>query len=83
MLTPETDDRSAARKLRDEEIAALPKLPPPDLNPNAPALPLEIHLSRQRRPLAVAGIVENGVVRPIDPSIVLPEHARVIIVATE
>jgi hypothetical protein len=31
----------------------------------------------------VAGIVENGVVRLLDPTIKLPEHSRVIIVATD
>ncbi len=36
-----------------------------------------------QRPMAVAGIVENGVVRPVDPTVKLPEHSRVIIVASE
>jgi hypothetical protein len=49
----------------------------------ATPLPLEAHLQRLRRPLAVAGVVENGLVRPLDPSVKLTEHARVIIVATE
>jgi hypothetical protein len=31
--------------------------------------------------MAIAGIVENGLVRPIDPAVKLPEHSRVIIVA--
>jgi len=35
------------------------------------------------RPLAVAGIVENGLVRPLDTSVKLLEHSRVIIVASE
>jgi hypothetical protein len=39
--------------------------------------------SRHGRPRAVAGVVENGLVRPLDPTVKLPEHARVIIVATE
>lgn len=29
------------------------------------------------------GVVENGLVRPLDTSIKLPEHARVIIVAAD
>jgi hypothetical protein len=33
--------------------------------------------------VAVAGVVENGLVRPLDTSVKLPEHARVIIVASE
>ncbi len=52
--------------------------------PDAPSAPMEAHLGRRRlRPVAVAGIVENGLVRPLDPAVKLPEHARVIIVATE
>ncbi len=46
--------------------------------------PVEAHLQRRaRRPVAVAGIVENGLVRPLDDSVKLPEHARVIIVASD
>jgi hypothetical protein len=33
--------------------------------------------------VAVAGVVENGLVRPLDPAVKLPERSRVIIVATE
>jgi hypothetical protein len=33
--------------------------------------------------VAVAGIVENGLVRPLDTEVKLPEHSRVIIVASE
>jgi len=40
-------------------------------------------LGRRHRPLAVAGVVENGLVRPLDPAVKLPEHSRVIIVASE
>jgi hypothetical protein len=84
MITPLPDDRSADRQALDEHIAAEPPLSPPNLSPGATATPLEAHLrGRQTRPVAVAGIVENGLVRPVDPSIHLPEHARVIIVATE
>jgi hypothetical protein len=47
-------------------------------------LPMGTHLGRLRwRPLAVAGIVENGMVRPLDPTVKLAEHSPVIIVATE
>lgn len=46
-------------------------------------MPLEAHLHRMgRRPLAIAGVVENGLVRPLDSTVKLPEHARVIIVAS-
>jgi hypothetical protein len=37
----------------------------------------------RKRPVAVLGIVENGLVRPLDPQVKLFEQARVIIVATE
>jgi hypothetical protein len=84
MTDPEPDRRSPARRTLDEQIAAEPQLAAPQLPANAAPLPLESHLARMRpRPVAVAGIVENGMVRPIDPTVKLPEHARVIIVAAE
>ena len=83
MSTPETDRRSADRKALDERIAAAAPLKPRDLPADAPVAPVEEHLARRhRRPIAVAGVVEHGVVRPMDPTVKLPEHARVIIVAT-
>ena len=45
---------------------------------------METHLDKQRRrPLALTGVVENGLVRPLDPTVKLAEHSRVIIVASE
>ena len=45
---------------------------------------METHLGRlHRRPLAVRGVVENGLVRPLDPTVKLREHAHVIIVTSE
>ena len=84
MPKPEADARSVARRARDEQIAAEPRRVPLDLPKDAPTSPLEdlVHHKR-RRPLAVAGIVENGLVRPLDPAVKLPEHARVIIVSSE
>lgn len=83
-IVPEVDRRDASRRAKDEQIAAEPLLPPPDLPPDAVATPMESHLGRsRRRPVAVEGIVENGLVRPLDAAIKLPEHARVIIVASE
>jgi len=82
MAISETDQRSPERRARDEKIAAEPQLPPPQLSPDAVPSPMEVHLGRVRRqPMAVAGIVENGLVRPLDPTVTLPEHSRVIIVA--
>ena len=84
MLTPEVDERSPRRRAHDEQIAAEPPLATPDLPPDATPASIETHLARhRRRPLAVAGVVENGLVRPLDPSVKLPEHSRVIIVAAE
>jgi len=84
MSTRKADQRSPARRARDEQIAAEPQLPPPQLPPDAAPAPVEAHLGRlRRRPLAVAGIVENGLVRPLDPGVKLPERSRVIIVASE
>jgi hypothetical protein len=78
------DDRSPERHLRDEQIAAEPLLPPMKLPPDAVPLPLETHLKpRQRQPLALLGVVENGLVRPLDPTVTLPENMRVIIVAAK
>jgi len=55
---------------------------PPELPPDAASSPLEAHLLRSaRHPLAVTGVVEKGLVRPLDPAVKLPEHSRVIIVA--
>jgi hypothetical protein len=84
MPTSESDHRSPARRARDEQIAAELPLAPPTLPPDAVASPVEAHLARHaRRTIAVPGVVENGLVRPLDPSAKLPEHSRVIIVATE
>jgi hypothetical protein len=83
MFTPAEDKRSAARRALDEQIAAEAPLAPLDLSDDAPVSSMESHLSRRRRPLAVAGVVENGLIRLLDPTVTLPEHSRVIIVTTE
>jgi hypothetical protein len=84
MTTPAIDQRSAGRRARDEQIAAEPQLAPLALPPDAAPSTMEAHLGRfGRRPVAVAGIVENGLVRPLDPAVKLPEHSRVIIVTSE
>ena len=70
--------------IENELIAAEPMLPPPHLPSDPRPTPMESHLDRpRRRPMAVAGIVENGLVRPLDPNIKLTEKARVIIVTAE
>jgi hypothetical protein len=84
MPIPDVDKRSPGRRARDDKIAAEPPLAPLKLPADAPLGPVEAHLSQhRRRPVAVAGVVENGLVRPLDPAVKLAEHARVIIVASE
>ena len=83
MIAPEPDHRGPQRRACDEQIASEPPLAPLELPPDAVASPVEIHLGARPRPMAVVGVVENGVVRPLDPDVRLPEHARVIIVASE
>ena len=83
MSVPAPDVRGTRRQEQDEQIASEPPLPTPNLPPDVVALPIESYLASPRRPLAVAGVVENGLVRPLDPSFKLPEHSRVIIVASE
>ena len=84
MTIGEADSRTPERRARDEEIAAEAPLAPLELPSDATPSPMETHLGRPgRHPLAVEGIVENGLVRPLDPAVKLPEHSRVIIVASE
>ena len=78
-MTP-SDTRSAARRTLDERIAAEPLLAIPEM-PGVTPRPVEAHLPPALRPVAVAGVVENGLVRPLDPSVVLAERSRVTIVA--
>jgi hypothetical protein len=84
MTIPATDPRSPERRAQDEQIAAEPPMAPPELPPSAVSSTVETYLARlPRHPLAVVGVVENGLVRPLDPAVKLPEHSRVIIVAAE
>lgn len=83
MTAPVSDQRTSPRRTLDEQIASEAELSPPALPSDAAPLPMETHLRRIRRPIAVAGVVENGMVRLLDPGVKLPEHSRVIIVAAE
>jgi hypothetical protein len=84
MSTHGVDQRSSSRRTRDEQIAAEPPLPSPELPSDSVPAPVEAHLARlRRRSVAIAGIVENGLVRPLDPTVKLSEHSRVIIVASD
>lgn len=80
---PAPDTRSPQQRARDEQIASEPLLEPPELPPDVVPLPLETHLAQINRPVAMVGVVENGLVRPLDPDVTLPEQSRVIIVASE
>ena len=76
------DHRSPERRALDKQIAAEPHLPPPTRPAGVVPQPVKAFLARKPGPVAVAGVVENGLVRPLDPAVKLPERARVIIVAT-
>ena len=76
------DERSPERRAQDDQLAAEAKLAPLELPPELASASVEARMDQiRRRPVAVAGIVEHGLVRPLDPAVILPEHARVIIVA--
>jgi hypothetical protein len=82
MAIRETDQRTPERRARDEQIATESRLPPPNLSSDAIPLLVEAHFGKLRRqPVAITGVVENGLIRPLDSSVKLPENSRVIIVA--
>ena len=81
MVTQTTDLRSEELRLRDEALANESPLAKPDL-PDIVPQPMEA-LLRRSRPVAIEGIVENGLIRPLDPAARLPERTKVIIVAKE
>jgi hypothetical protein len=82
MPTPQPDDRSDFRKALDEQLAAEAPLPIPAPVPGEVLRPLEAHL-HPRRPVAVNGVFENGVVRLLDSGVTFPERSRVIVVAAD
>ncbi len=59
-----------------------PHLPHPAIPPGEQPRPLEGHLPH-RHLVAVVGVVENGMVRLLDPRVRLPEQSQVIVVAAE
>jgi len=83
MTVAGVDSRSPERRARDERIAAEPQMAPPELPSDARPISMEGHQIRLTHPVAIRGIVENGIVRPLDPDVKLPEHSRVIIIASE
>ena len=80
MTTAIPDTRTEKRKAADERIAAQAELAPPELSAGSVPRPVESFLP-VRKPMAVLGVVENGLVRPLDPNVTLPERAKVIIVS--
>jgi hypothetical protein len=82
MTNLEPDTRSESRKQLDERLAAEPPKPAVDVAGVVPK-PMETHGGRTRRPVAIVGVVENGLIRPLDPNVSLPERSRVIIVAQD
>lgn len=84
MTMADVDTRSPERRIRDEQVAAEPQIAPLDLPSGAATSSVDTLLGRRKgRPMAVSGIVENGLVRPLDPAVKLLEHSRVIIVASD
>jgi len=83
MPTPRPDTRNERRKTLDDQLAAEPLLPIPDAKPGDRPRPLGEHLRSRRRPVAVVGVVENGVIRLLDAQVKLPERTRVIVVASD
>ncbi|HEV3006578.1 MAG TPA: hypothetical protein VGX78_19060 [Pirellulales bacterium] len=83
MPTLQPDTRSERRKALDEQLADEPRLPIADAAPGDRPRPLEEHLRSRRRPVAVVGVVENGVIRLLYAEVKLPEQTRVIVVASD
>ena len=83
MPTPQADTRSESRKTLDEQLAAAPLLPFPDIGPESKPSPLQAHLRPRRGPMAVRGVVENGVIRLLDSKVTFPEQTHVLVVASD
>ena len=65
MTVPVPDLRRPRRRALDEQITSEPPLPPLGIPPEATTSAVEAHLPSRPRPMAVAGVVENGLVRPL------------------
>lgn len=79
----EAGGRATQRSQGEERIVAEPQQPSVGLPSDVARLPREAYLAGHRRRSEVAGIVENGVVRLLDTTVKLPEHSRVIVIASE
>ena len=80
--TLEPDTRTPEQIASDERIASEPHEPIPDIPAGTKLYPFE-YFEPKRRPTATMGIVENGIIRPLDPNVHLTEQSRVIIVTSE
>jgi hypothetical protein len=76
------DDRTEDQKQQDEQIASGPKNPRPELTSDVSPKPIEEFFAPEDipSPKAIVGIVENGIVKPVDSSQPLKEHSKVLIV---
>ena len=81
-MEPNSDTRSEERRKQDEQIAAEPPKPRPQSSAYGGPKPMEQFLGPDDtpKPKAVVGIVEDGLVRPVDHGLRLPESQRVLIV---
>lgn len=80
----EPDPHTPEEQALDEQLASEAPRAPISLPPGARPSPMEAHLHRKpKRPMAHMGVVEDGVVRLLEPGVRLPEGAKVIIVAPE
>jgi hypothetical protein len=82
MPTTEPDLRNEHRRALDDQLASESHLPHPHVPAGKQPRPLEDFLYHSR-PVALVGVVENGLVRLLDPRVRLPEQSRVIVVASE
>lgn len=74
-----------SRMLKQIKAEALDEPPLSSLfkKPVEPPRPGDSVITKNRKPIALNGIVENGVVRVIDAGVTLPDKMQVIIVATD
>ncbi len=73
--------RTEALRALDEQIAAEAHLPIQQFPVGTVFRPVEELFRELRRPVAAMGVVENGVIRLLDPDVKFPERASVIVVA--
>lgn len=82
MIETQEDDRNEERRRLDDQLATEPRKPRPPVAADEGPKPMESFLRPEDlpRPKAAVGVIEKGVVRPLDEELRLPEHRRVLIV---